>query len=103
MNDVFLRANSEERVMLIKIRLATVLAPVISIDIQDDSLRHAGHVGATMGGHYSVIIVTDVFVGKSRVVRHHMVYDALADAMQCGIHALTIVAYTPEEVGLLAC
>jgi BolA protein len=25
------------------------------------------------------------------------VYDALAEAMQRGIHALAIVAYTPEE------
>ncbi|MGF6793246.1 stress-induced morphogen [Paraburkholderia sp. 35.1] len=41
------------------------------------------------------------FAGKPRVARHRMVYDALADAMQRGIHALAITAYTPEEFALL--
>jgi len=45
--------------------------------------------------------VAAAFAGKARVARHRMVYDALADAMQRGIHALAITAYTPEEFALL--
>ncbi|WP_205172694.1 BolA family transcriptional regulator, partial [Burkholderia sp. LMG 13014] len=48
-------------------------------------------------GHFTVTIVSAAFAGKPRVARHRLVYDALADAMQRGIHALAIVAYTPEE------
>jgi BolA protein len=46
--------------------------------------------------------VAAAFAGKARVARHRMVYDALADAMQRGIHALAITAYTPEEFNLLS-
>ncbi|MBC8845093.1 BolA family transcriptional regulator, partial [Escherichia coli] len=53
--------------------------------------------GAAAGGHFTVTIVSAAFAGKPRVARHRLVYDALADAMQRGIHALAIVAYTPEE------
>jgi BolA protein len=99
--DVFLHAAPAERMALIEARLSAVLAPVQSIDVRDDSAQHAGHAGATAGGHYSVTIVAAAFAGKARVARHRLVYDALADAMQRGIHALAITAYTPEEFALL--
>jgi BolA protein len=100
-SDTFLHASPEERLALIRSRLSTALAPVASIDVRDDSAQHAGHAGASAGGHYSVTIVAAVFAGKPRVARHRMVYDALADALQRGIHALAITAYTPEEAGSL--
>jgi BolA protein len=99
--DVFLHAAPAERMALIEARLSAALAPVQSIDVRDDSAQHAGHAGATAGGHYSVTIVAAAFAGKARVARHRLVYDALADAMQRGIHALAITAYTPEEFALL--
>ncbi|EIF31288.1 stress-induced morphogen [Burkholderia sp. Ch1-1] len=99
--DVFMHATTAERAALIETRLAAALAPVTSIQITDDSAQHAGHAGASAGGHFSVTIVAAAFAGKARVARHRMVYDALADAMQRGIHALAITAYTPEEFALL--
>ncbi|ABE30690.1 bolA-like family protein [Paraburkholderia xenovorans LB400] len=99
--DVFMHATTAERAALIETRLAAALAPVESIRITDDSAQHAGHAGASAGGHFSVTIVAAAFAGKARVARHRMVYDALADAMQRGIHALAITAYTPEEFALL--
>ncbi|MFP4891352.1 BolA family protein [Paraburkholderia sp. EG304] len=101
MSDLFMHATTAERAALIEARLAAALAPVESISITDDSARHAGHAGAAAGGHFSVTIVAVAFAGKPRVARHRMVYDALADAMQRGIHALAITAYTPEEFALL--
>src|SRR5258708_11345150 len=94
-------ASTAERAALIEARLTAALAPVASIQITDDSAKHAGHAGASAGGHFSVTIVAAAFAGKARVARHRMVYDALADAMQRGIHALAITAYTPEEFALL--
>jgi BolA protein len=99
--DVFMHATTAERAALIEARLTAALAPVASIQISDDSAQHAGHAGASAGGHFSVTIVAAAFAGKARVARHRMVYDALADAMQRGIHALAITAYTPEEFALL--
>lgn len=101
MSDTFLHASPDERLALIRSRLSAALAPVVSIDVRDDSAQHAGHAGASAGGHYSVTIVAAAFAGKPRVARHRMVYDALADALQRGIHALAITAYTPEEAGSL--
>ncbi len=101
MSDVFLNASPAERMTLIESRLAAALAPVASIAVRDDSAQHAGHAGAAAGGHYSVTIVAAAFAGKARVARHRMVYDALAEAMQRGIHALAITALTPEEAAAL--
>ncbi|WP_347554330.1 BolA family protein [Robbsia sp. KACC 23696] len=83
-------------------RLRDALAPGF-LDVEDDSGRHAGHAGArnedgSIGGsHFNVTIVSAAFAGKSRVARHRLVYDALAEAIRAGLHALAIVAYTPEE------
>ena len=97
----FLNASAAERIALIETRLTAALAPV-SVSVRDDSAQHAGHAGASAGGHYAVTIVAAAFAGKARVARHRMVYDALADAMQRGIHALAIMAYTPEEFATLS-
>ena len=96
MTDAFLNASPDARIALIEARLSASLAP-LSLAVRDDSAQHAGHAGASAGGHYTVTIVSAAFAGKSRVARHRLVYDALADAMQRGIHARAIVAYTPEE------
>lgn len=101
MSDVFLNASPAERAALIESRLSAALAPIVSISVRDDSAQHAGHAGASAGGHYSVTIVAAAFTGKARVARHRMVYDALAEAMQRGIHALAITALTPEEAAAL--
>jgi BolA family transcriptional regulator, general stress-responsive regulator len=69
-----------------------------SLDIIDDSARHAGHAGAREGGHFRVIIVSGAFSGKAQLERHRLVYAAVAPLMGRGIHALNIVARTPEEV-----
>ena len=77
-------------------RLA-VLAPQ-QLDITDDSAKHAGHAGAASGGgHYRMSIVSPRFAGLPTLARHRLVYDALGAMMKREIHALSIVARTPEE------
>jgi BolA protein len=87
-------------VALIETRLAATLSPVF-LQVRDDSAQHAGHAGALSGGHFHVTIASVEFAGRARVARHRLVYDALAEEMRRGIHALAISAYTPEEFNLL--
>jgi BolA protein len=68
-----------------------------SINIRDDSAQHAGHAGAKSGGHFALRIVSVRFAGLPTVRRHRLVYDAIGDLLQQGIHALSVDAKTPEE------
>jgi BolA protein len=84
-------------VELIREKLS-VLEPV-RIEIVDESARHAGHAGAKSGGgHYLLTIVSSKFAGKSALERHRLVYTALREMMHKNIHALSVKAYTPEEI-----
>jgi BolA protein len=71
-----------------------------TLEIHDDSHEHAGHTGAkeSGGGHFQVILVSDLFEGKNQVARHRMIYQAVSDLMHDKIHALAIHAYTASEI-----
>lgn len=86
---------SEQRIALMKEKLA-VLQPTY-LDITDEGHRHAGHAGADDGGHFNLVIKSELFVDKPLIQRHRMVYDALGDLMQTQIHALSIRALAPNE------
>lgn len=90
--------DNSTRIEMIRERLSAALAPE-TIDIVDESHKHAGHAGARTGmGHFNVAIVSRAFAGKNLLQRHRMVYEALGDAMQTDIHALSIKAHTPDEI-----
>ncbi len=77
--------------------------PADRIDLTDDSHLHAGHAGSQGGaGHYSVTIVSDRFSGLSRLARHRLVYDAVAEWMPHRVHALVIAAHAPTEPAALS-
>lgn len=76
--------------------LRAALEPV-SIAVQDDSERHAGHAGAREGSHYTVYVTSARFAGVPRLARHRLVYDALGPLAARGVHALAIVAKAPGE------
>ena len=88
--------TATERVEKIRQVLTARLAPV-SLVIRDDSAKHAGHAGAREGGHFSVVVVSDQFAGRTRMQRHQLVYEAVAQLMRTDIHALSIDARTPQE------
>ncbi len=89
---------TESRVQQIRAALQSDLSPE-ALEIEDESHLHAGHAGARDGrGHFRVTIVTEEFAGLSRIQRHRRVYAALGNLMQSDIHALTIQAFTPEEL-----
>ncbi len=68
------------------------------VSVQDDSAKHAGHAGARDGaGHFLVRVESQDFTGRSRLERHRLVYEALADMLPREIHALNIEAVSPED------
>ncbi len=89
--------TSDTRIERIRAALQAALAPTL-LELADDSHLHAGHAGAASGGgHYSVKIVSQRFEGLRLVMRHRLVYDAVAEMMRAEIHALAITALTPSE------
>ena len=81
-----------------RIRAALQALQPLSLEIRDDSHRHAGHEGARDGrGHFAVDIVSEAFAGLAPLARHRRVYAALGGMMQTDIHALQVRARTPAE------
>lgn len=74
----------------IRQRLQSAFAPAL-LDVADDGHKHIGHAGEGKG-HFHVHIVSAAFAGCLPIERHRMVYAALADLMDNGIHALSIDA-----------
>jgi BolA family transcriptional regulator, general stress-responsive regulator len=86
-----------ERVERIRAALQAAFAPQ-SLEVEDDSHRHAGHAGARDGrGHFNVRIVSPAFAGMVPLARHRAVYAALGEMMQTDIHALSIRAEAPRD------
>jgi BolA family transcriptional regulator, general stress-responsive regulator len=79
-------------------KLAAAFAP-IHLEIIDDSARHAGHAGHDPKGetHFKIKIAGAAFEGLSRIARHRLIYQALADELKERVHALNIEALTPDE------
>ena len=74
------------------VRLRERLQPT-ALEVLDESAAHAGHAGANgtgFGTHFRVRIASPLFTGLPRVARHRLVYDALQDFIDRGVHALAI-------------
>lgn len=79
-------------------RLTAALAPT-HLQLTDDSEQHRGHGGYNPAGesHFSLLIESPLFAGKSRVQRQRMVYQALGELMHERVHALSIQTKAPGE------
>jgi len=75
---------------LIETALQTAFQPEL-LEVIDDKADHIGHAHQD-SGHFTVIIKSPVFEGKSAIEKHRMVYQALGSLMQTHIHALRIQA-----------
>ena len=76
----------------ISARLEEAFKPV-HLEVHNDSHRHRS------GGeesHFTVVIVSEAFVGQGPVQRHRAVHAALGDVMG-QVHALGLHAWTPEQ------
>ena len=80
-------------------RLNERLSPT-QLEVIDESADHAGHVGANaegFGTHVRVRIASPAFAGKTRVARHRLVYDAMQNFIDEGLHALAIEIIEPTS------
>ncbi len=90
--------KSNHRIEKIRLAIETSLKPS-SLDIIDQSHRHAGHAGAQDGrGHFDVRVVSELFKGKLPLARHRLVFAAVGNLMETDIHALSIKALSTDEV-----
>lgn len=68
------------------------------VEVLDQSALHEGHPGAQAGGgHFQVLVVSEVFAGLSRIAAQRVVYQALGDLMESEIHALSMRTLTPDQ------
>jgi BolA protein len=87
----------------IRQKLTAAFAPQ-SLDVVDESHRHAGHAGATRDDgsqgetHFHVRLVSAAFEGVGRVERQRRVYAALADELKGPVHALSLTLLAPPEI-----
>ena len=64
---------------------------------EDESHLHIGHAGNKGGGHYALLVVSNDFVGATRVARQRMVNALVQDLFPVQIHALSIKALSQQE------
>ena len=73
-------------------QLAKQLQPTF-LEVVDESAQHAGHAGSDgtgEGTHFRVRIASAQFDGRPRVAKHRLVYDAMQEFIDQGLHALAI-------------
>jgi BolA protein len=82
----------------IRTKLTQAFAPA-RLDIINESHLHAGHRNSPGTGesHFRVVMVSPLFAGKSRLGRHRLVNEALADELKGKIHALALELHAPGE------
>ena len=80
--------------------LRAAFAPT-RLEVVNDSARHSGHSGDDGSGesHFTVIIESIAFAGKSRLECQRMVNRALGDIPGQRVHALAIKASAPGNPG----
>jgi stress-induced morphogen len=86
----------------IRDKLTAAFAPARLV-IENDSHKHAHHVAMkgmanTGETHFTVTIISEAFAGRSRIDRHRLVNEALAEELAGPVHALAVKAATPSEV-----
>lgn len=72
--------------------LRATLAPT-TLEVLDETGHHAGHAGANpsgSGSHFRVRIASPLFGHLPRVRQHRLVYDALQEWIDRGVHAIAI-------------
>ena len=74
-------------------RLRVAFEPQL-IDIYDESHMHAGPHLET---HFKLILVSDYFLGMSRVKRHQAVYAQIQDELDSGLHAIALHLFCPDK------
>jgi BolA protein len=99
--NVNFKGNFEEKSMsntrdVLTKRLESALAPLY-LRIEDQSEQHAGHAGASGGGHYLVTVVSEAFEGLTLLEQHRKVHEALGELFRGQVHALALQTFPPSQ------
>ena len=90
--------NSTRRPLedIISEKIAIELNPQ-SLEVINESHMHAGHAGSPGTGesHFRIKVISDEFIGKSRLQIHQMINKILKTELSEDIHALAIEAKAP--------
>ncbi|KTC85842.1 MULTISPECIES: BolA family protein [Legionella] len=65
------------------------------LEVVNESNRHQVPEGAET--HFKLTVVTEKFNGLTKIARHRLVNNLLAEELDTGMHALSMHLYTPEE------
>ena len=68
-----------------------------AVRLEDESRLHRGHPGAKNGAHFRLEITSPKFAGVPPLGRHRMIYGAVGDLAEIGVHALSVRALAPGE------
>ncbi len=86
----------------LRAKLSAAFTPSALV-IEDESHRHAGHVGAMRADgargetHFRVTMTAAAFAGLGRVARHRLVNAVLAEELNGPVHALALTLKAPGE------
>src|SRR4051812_5967513 len=80
--------------LILQAKLTAGLGPS-HLELLNESPNHGLPVEAEK--HFRVVVVSEKFGGLSRVERHRLVQNTLAEELRTHIHALSVQAFTPEE------
>ena len=77
-------------------KLKNAFGPLVHLDIINESYMHNVPKGSET--HFKVVLVSDKFKSmKNLIARHRAVNEVLAEELSSGVHALSIIAKTPEQ------
>ncbi len=79
---------------VIEAKIREALAPA-HLSVVNESHKHRVPPGSEK--HFRVVVVADAFADKPRIARHQMVNRILAAELEGPVHALSVVALTPQE------
>jgi BolA protein len=75
-------------------KLTSTFAPS-HLSVANESYMHNVPKGAET--HFKVVVVSDAFDGVGVLKRHRAVNECLKEDLDAGVHALSIVAKTPQQ------
>lgn len=78
----------------IRAKLTAALQPS-HLELRNDSARHGGPPGAET--HFGVLVVSGLFAGLPLLQRHRLVHEALREELAGPLHALQVIARTPQQ------
>ena len=81
--------------MTVKQRIEAALTEALkptSLEVIDESHKHAGHMGARPGGetHFHIVVTSAAFEGLNRVAQQRLVNKVLAEELAGPVHALSM-------------